>query len=165
MRRLLGFIMAVAAGTIFQNFDARASTVSSIDIKGVIGPATANYIARAIQVATARNDVCLIIHLDTPGGLLDSTKEIVHSLYSASLPVVVYVSPSGAGATSAGCFITLAADVAAMAPHTTIGAAHVVLSGGGGAEKLDDVMKEKLEKTLAIFASGSGRPDVRIEGL
>src|SRR5689334_8652772 len=85
-------------------------------------------IKRAIKLAEQRQYACLLIQMDTPGGLLDSTKEIVQSFYSASIPVVIFVAPSGAGATSAGCFITLAAEIAAMAPHTTIGAAHVVLS-------------------------------------
>jgi membrane-bound serine protease (ClpP class) len=117
-----------------------------IRIKGTIGPATASYIARALDLSAKRGDCCLIIDLDTPGGLLDSTKDIVQTFYGSQIPVVVYVSPSGAHAGSAGCFITLAADVAAMAPHTTIGAAHPVIMGeGGGSEKQDEVMKKKLE--------------------
>lgn len=122
-----------------------------IRIEGAIGPATAGYITRAIEVSQAQNDVCLIIELDTPGGLLDSTKTIVQTFYAAQVPVVVYVAPSGASAASAGCFITLAADVAAMAPNTTIGAAHPVAMGTGGAEKTDDVMKEKLENFASSY--------------
>lgn len=151
MRQLLGILAAgltTVAGVIP---DTQAATAGLIRINGVIGPATANYIERAIHVARSRQDVCLIVQLDTPGGLLDSTKEIVQSFYEAGLPVVVYVAPSGAGATSAGCFITLAADVAAMAPHSTIGAAHVVLAGAGGAEKLDEVMKQKLENYSSSY--------------
>ncbi len=129
-----------------------AADAGLIRINGAISPATAGYIARAIEVARSRNNVCLIVELDTPGGLLDSTKEIVQSFYAAGLPVVVYVAPSGATATSAGCFITLAADIAAMAPHTTIGAAHVVLGlGGQGSEKVDEVMKQKLENYGSSF--------------
>ncbi|MGA2656953.1 MAG: nodulation protein NfeD [Verrucomicrobiota bacterium] len=129
---------------------ARAANVGLIKIDGAIGPATAGFIARAISLADARNDACLVIELDTPGGLLESTKEIVQTFYAAALPTVVYVAPSGASATSAGCFITMAADVAAMAPDTSIGAAHPVMGLGGG-EKLDEVMKQKLES----FASSS----------
>ena len=129
---------------------ARAANVGLIKINGVIGPATAGFITRAIGVAEARNDACLLIELDTPGGLLESTKEIVQTFYAAPLPTVVYVAPSGASATSAGCFITMAADVAAMAPDTSIGAAHPVMGLGIG-EKLDEVMKQKLES----FASSS----------
>jgi len=129
----------------------RAADVGLIKINGPIGPATASYIARALDLAAARNDACLVIQLDTPGGLLDSTKEIVQKFYAATLPTVVYVAPSGACATSAGCFITLAADVAAMAPNTSIGAAHVVIMGAGGNEKLDDVMKQKLENFSSSY--------------
>ncbi|MBK5256865.1 MAG: nodulation protein NfeD [Vicinamibacteria bacterium] len=117
-----------------------------IKVKGTINPATAGYIARGIDEAIAAKAQCVILQLDTPGGLLDSTKDIVQSFYRSELPVVVYVGPSGANATSAGAFITLASDVAAMAPNTSIGAAHPVsIGGGGGAEKVDDVMKQKLE--------------------
>jgi membrane-bound serine protease (ClpP class) len=129
---------------------ARGANVGLIKIDGAIGPATAGFIARAINLADGRNDACLVIELDTPGGLLESTKEIVQTFYAAAIPTVVYVAPPGASATSAGCFITMAADVAAMAPDTSIGAAHPVMGLGGG-EKLDEVMKQKLEN----FASSS----------
>jgi membrane-bound serine protease (ClpP class) len=131
-----------------------AADVGLIKINGAIGPATASYIARAIDVAAARDYACLIIELDTPGGLLDSTKEIVQKFYASPVPTVVYVSPSGGGAGSAGCFITLAADVAAMAPNTTIGAAHPVSMGGAGEEKTDDVMRKKLENYASSFMEG-----------
>ena len=125
-----------------------AEKVSLIRIDGAIGPATASYISRSIEEARTQNAQCLVIQLNTPGGLLDSTQEIVQSLLGSTVPVVVYVAPTGATATSAGCFITLAASVAAMAPATTIGAAHPVAIGGmpgGGEEKIDNTMKQKLE--------------------
>src|SRR5437764_4831613 len=126
-----------------------AEKVSLIKIDGAIGPATATYIARSIEEARTQNAQCLIIQLNTPGGLLDSTQKIVQSFLGSSVPVVVYVAPTGATATSAGCFITIAASVAAMAPATTIGAAHPVTLGGnptgGGEEKPDPTMKQKLE--------------------
>ena len=128
----------------------QAAEVGLIKINGAIGPATASYIARSIDLAGARDYACLLIELDTPGGLLDSTKEIVQKFYASKVPVVVYVTPSGANAASAGCFITLAADIAAMAPHTSIGAAHPVTMGGGQ-EKTDDVMKEKLENYASSY--------------
>ena len=133
---------------------SRAADVGMIKINSTISPATASYISRAIDVAEARQDACLIIQLDTPGGLLESTKEIVQKLYSSRVATVVYVAPSGATAASAGCFITLAADVAAMAPDTSIGAAHPVSMTGGGEQKLDDVMKEKLENYASSFIEG-----------
>ena len=130
-----------------------AAPVGLIKINGAIGPATASYIARAIDVATDDKDECLIIQLDTPGGLLDSASQIVEKFYAAKIPTVVYVSPAPARAGSAGVFITMAADVAVMAPHTRIGAAHPVeLGASGNVEKTDDVMKEKIENDTASFA-------------
>jgi membrane-bound serine protease (ClpP class) len=131
-----------------------ASDVGLIKINGAIGPATASYIARAIDVAGESGDTCLIIQLDTPGGSLDSTKAIVQKFYASKVPTIVYVAPEGAWAGSAGCFITLAADVAAMAPGSSIGAAHPVSIGAGGEEKTSDVMKEKLEQITGSFIEG-----------
>ena len=127
-----------------------AEKVSFIKIDGAIGPATASYVSRSIDEARAQKAQCLIIQLNTPGGLLDSTQIIVQSFLGSTVPVVVYVAPTGSTATSAGCFITIAASIAAMAPATTIGAAHPVAFGGGnptggGEEKPDQTMKQKLE--------------------
>ncbi|MCX6929164.1 MAG: nodulation protein NfeD [Verrucomicrobia bacterium] len=139
----------------------QGADVGLIKVKGAIGPATASYIARAIDVASERDDACLVIELDTPGGSLDSTKEIVQTFYASKVPTVVYVFPDGAWAGSAGCFITLAADVAAMSPGTSIGAAHPVSIGAGGEEKTSDVMKQKMEnfasKYIASIAEKRGR--------
>jgi membrane-bound serine protease (ClpP class) len=129
----------------------RAVPTGLIKIEGPIGPATASYISRALDQAADSRDECLVIQLDTPGGLVTSTEQIVKKFYAAKIPVVVYVAPSGAGATSAGTFITLAADVAAMAPHTRIGAAHPVSMGFGGGEATNDVMRTKAENDLASF--------------
>jgi membrane-bound serine protease (ClpP class) len=128
---------------------AAGEKVCLITINGAIGPATAGYVSRSIDEAQSQNAQCLVIQLNTPGGLLDSTKVIVQELLASPVPIVVYVAPVGASATSAGCFITLAASVAAMAPATTIGAAHPVMIGGGipsgDGQKPDDTMKQKLE--------------------
>ena len=91
---------------------ASGEKVCLIKINGAIGPATASYISRSIGEAQSQNAQCLIIELNTPGGLLDSTQVIVRNILASSVPVVVYVAPTGATATSAGCFITLAASVA-----------------------------------------------------
>ena len=137
---------------IFNNALFGGEKVGLIEINGAIGPATASYVDRAIKVSEQENYKCLIIQLDTPGGLLDSTKDIVQSFYKSKVPVVVYVAPSGANAGSAGCFITLAADIAAMAPNTSIGAAHPVAVGGGmGDQKPDDTMKQKLENFATSY--------------
>lgn len=131
-----------------------AADVGLIHIKGAIGPATASYISRAIGVSAKRGDVCLVVQLDTPGGLLDSTKEIVENFYTSPVPIVVYVAPSSANAGSAGTFITMAADIAAMAPHSSIGAAHPVSIGTGGAETTNDVMKQKMENFASSYIEG-----------
>jgi membrane-bound serine protease (ClpP class) len=131
----------------------QAAQVGLIKINGAIGPATASYIARAVKEAAAQNDECLILQLDTPGGLLDSASEIVQKFYDAKVPTVVFVAPAPARAGSAGVFITMAADVATMAPHTRIGAAHPVeIGASGNVEKTDDTMKTKIENDTAMFA-------------
>ena len=105
----------IAVVGIFFCVAVNAAQVGLIKIDGAIGPATASYISRAIDVATAQNDECLVIQLNTPGGLLDSASEIVEKFYAANIPTVVYVAPAPARAGSAGVFITMAADVAVMA--------------------------------------------------
>lgn len=148
------WIAIAIASLVFGAAATQAAQVGLIKIDGAIGPATASYIARAIDVATAQNDECLIIQLDTPGGLVvDSASKIVESFYAPKIPTVVYVAPAPARAGSAGVFITMAADVGVMAPHTRIGAAHPVeLGASGGAEKTDDTMKQKMENDTAKFA-------------
>src|SRR6185437_8151310 len=144
-----------------------AEKVGFINVDGAIGPATASYISRSIEEAKAQNVQCLVIQLNTPGGLLDSTQKIVQSFLGAPVPVVVYVAPTGATATSAGCFITIAASVAAMAPATTIGAAHPVSIGGfpsGGEEKTDETMKQKLENfSVSYIETIAGKRQRNIE--
>lgn len=142
----------VAVTSLLWGDPAPASSVGMIRVQGPIGPATAGYIARALEVAAQRDHACLVLQLDTPGGLLDSTKEIVQAFYASKVPVVVYVAPEGANAGSAGCFITLAAHVAAMAPNTSIGAAHpVALNPMGGGQGTDEVMKQKLENFATSY--------------
>jgi len=143
--RFLGLVAVLWLG--FSQL-ANAEKVCLVKVSGAIGPATATYLSRAVDQAKSQGAACLIVQLDTPGGLLDSTQKIVQSFLGARVPVVVYVAPMGATAASAGAFITLAADVAAMAPATTIGAAHPVALGGapGGEEaKPDQTMMKKLE--------------------
>src|SRR5262249_6076002 len=133
---------------------ARAGTACLFNIDGPIGPATAGYIPRSIDQAQSLHAECLVIEFDTCGGLFDSTRKIVHKLLASAVPVIVYVAPTGAAAASAGCFITLSADVAAMAPATTIGAAHPVAVGGvpgTGEAKQDDTMARKLENFAVSY--------------
>jgi membrane-bound serine protease (ClpP class) len=134
---LIAGLMWVAVGNL------RATDIGLIKINGPIGPATANYISRAIDLAASQNDEFLVIQLNTPGGLANSMDDIVQEFYTSRIPVVVYVSPEGAMAGSAGVYITLAANIAAMAPHTTIGAAHPVEMGNEG-ETTNSIMMQKV---------------------
>jgi membrane-bound serine protease (ClpP class) len=118
-----------------------------ITVESAINPSTADYIRQSIAFAHGERALALIIRLNTPGGLLSSTRNIVTDLLEAPLPVIVYVSPAGARAASAGVFITLAGHIAAMAPGTNIGAAHPVLIG----EQMDSVMSEKTTNDAAAF--------------
>src|SRR5580692_6995903 len=150
--RLAGLLVACWLGLFEAN--ANAEKVCLINIDGAIGPATASYISRSVDEAASQGAQCLIVQLNTPGGLLDSTRTIVQKLLSSPVPVVVYVAPTGATAASAGCFITLAANVAAMAPATTIGAAHPVSLGGfsgGDQSKPDQTMTQKLENFAVSY--------------
>jgi membrane-bound serine protease (ClpP class) len=142
---LAGMLFSAAVGRSAEN------SIALIELKGAIGPATPTYISRAIDTATKQNNACLVIQLDTPGGLVSSTKDIVDLFYASKVPVVVYVAPAGAGATSAGTFITMAADIAAMAPNTRIGAAHPVEMGMSGGETTNDIMHVKVENDLSSF--------------
>ena len=124
-----------------------AQKVVSITIDGAINPTAASYIKRGIEKAKSSNAECLIINLNTPGGLLKSTRVIVGEILESPVPIVVYVSPGGAHAGSAGVFITLAANIAAMAPGTNIGAAHPVSLQSG----MDSIMNEKATNDAAAF--------------
>jgi membrane-bound serine protease (ClpP class) len=116
-------------------------------IDGAINPVTADFIHDGIEKAKKENAECLIIHLNTPGGLLKSTRIIVSDILESTVPVIVYVSPAGAQSASAGVFITLAAHIAAMTPGTNIGAAHPVNLQGG----LDSIMGEKVTNDASAF--------------
>ncbi len=136
--------------------------LNAIRISGSINPASSDFIQKAIAQSTADGAVALILELDTPGGLVSATKDIIQAMLNASVPIIVYVSPQGAWAGSAGTFITIAGHVAAMAPGTSIGAAHPVgigVPGGGGGgddagddkKKQQDVASEKAENLLAAY--------------
>ena len=125
-----------------------AAQVLRISIDGTIHPIVAEQIERGIQAATERHASALLIELNTPGGLLDSTREIITRIEASPVPVIAYVGPSGARAASAGFFILESADVAAMANGTNTGAAHPVTIGGG---QPDEIMKAKIENDTAAF--------------
>lgn len=126
--------------------DAKAD-ITVIKAEGIVNPVMSEFIISNIEIAEKDNDDAFVIQLDTPGGLDTSMRSIVKKIIASEVPVVVYVSPSGARAASAGVFITLAAHVAAMAPGTNIGAAHPVGIGG----KMDKTMLEKAENDAAAY--------------
>jgi membrane-bound serine protease (ClpP class) len=137
---------------------AGPTTVEILTVDGTIVPVIADYIDRGISQAEEHGASVCVIELDTPGGLLDSTEKIVQKIMNAKVPIVVYVSPKGAWAASAGTFITLSAHIAAMTPGTTIGAAHPV--SAGGEEIPEDQMKKIVEfsaKWMRSIAEERGR--------
>jgi membrane-bound serine protease (ClpP class) len=140
-----------------------SAQVLKIVIDDTVQPITQEYISRAVDEAQRRNDQALLIELNTPGGLVDSTRRIIESITSSRVPVIVYVAPSGSRAGSAGIFILEAADVAAMAPGTNAGAAHPVLIGPF-APKVDDEMKRKIENdTAALMRSVASKRGRNVE--
>jgi membrane-bound serine protease (ClpP class) len=143
MKRLLLYVIII----FFLPFSAFAQKVVSIKIDAAINPVAADFIHRSIEKAHKENAECLLIHLNTPGGLLQSTRVIVSDILQSPVPVIVYVAPAGAHSGSAGVFITLAANIAAMAPGTNIGAAHPVSMQSG----MDTIMNAKVTNDAAAF--------------
>jgi len=147
-RSLPRLLYAFCAFMLLASFLSSASAeVLKIVVDDAIQPVTAEYIGRAIDAAAASHDQALLIELNTPGGLVDSTREIIEKIVASPVPVIIYVTPSGSRAASAGFFILESSDIAAMAPGTNTGAAHPVILGG----KMDDVMKAKMENDAAAL--------------
>jgi len=140
-------IFTTLIGTLLLAPHLHAQKVLVARLDGTINPATADYLHRSIEKAREEKAECLIITFNTPGGLLKSTRIIVGDILESSIPVVVYVSPGGSQAASAGVFITMAAHIAAMAPATNIGAAHPVSLEG----QQDSIMSEKATNDAAAF--------------
>jgi len=148
-RRLFGLILILGAIALLT---APASAqVLKITIDDTIQPISAEYIARAVDEAHRRNAQALLIEMNTPGGLVSSTTEIIDKITSSIVPVIVYVTPTGGHAGSAGIFILESADIAAMAPGTAAGAAHPVSFIGPMQVKQDDEMKRKVENDTAAL--------------
>ena len=139
----LGLLMPI--GT-----EAAEKEIYIMKVSSAISPGTADFIKSSIKKAQRENAQCLIIQLDTPGGLAESMRDIVISILASDIPVIVYVSPSGARAASAGVMITMAADVAAMSPGTNIGAAHPV--GIGGKDMDNKTMSDKVINDMVAQA-------------
>ncbi len=145
MRR--GRAFAILISVILLSVFATADVLKLV-VDDTIHPVTAERIQRALDQAAAHKDDAVLIELNTPGGLLESTREIIQRILAAPVPVIIYVTPSGSRAASAGFFLLESADVAAMSPGTNTGAAHPVTIGGG---QMDSVMKEKIENDTAAL--------------
>jgi membrane-bound serine protease (ClpP class) len=158
LRRVLAIvalILAVAAPLRAQPATDAASPSGPImvgHITGAIGPATGIYVDRLLREATARDARCLLITIDTPGGLSETMRDVIQAILASPVPVVTFVAPEGARAASAGALIMLAAHVGAMAPGTHIGAAHPVSIGTGGEQGQDEHMDAKVTNDAAAFA-------------
>jgi len=125
--------------------------VYTIEVDGIINPATAKFIIDSIDEATQQGAQCLIIQLDTPGGLMESMRIIVKKELASTIPIIVYVAPGGARAASAGVFVTMAANIAVMAPGTHIGAAHPVTLGGGEGKESKTMTDKIVNDTVAFI--------------
>lgn len=150
---IVGTILGVSSGV--SQLSAQGTPASplvyQLEIDGTINPALLDYIIKGIELADSKHASAVIIRMDTPGGMVTTTKTIIKEMINARLPVVVYVAPSGSSASSAGALITVCADVAAMAPGTNIGAAHPV---GGGGQEIDPSMSEKIINDLTAYIRG-----------
>jgi len=149
--RILLLLGLVITASIAVEAEAASSRIDVLHVEGVINPVLVDYIERGIEQAEDNNAIACIIQMDTPGGLDTSMRDIVKDIVDARVPVVVYVSPAGARAASAGVFITMAAHVAAMAPNTAIGAAHPVSIGAEGEEGMSETMEEKVVNDAAAY--------------
>ncbi|MCK8603079.1 NfeD family protein [Desulfoferrobacter suflitae] len=161
-RQLLLWILTPLILSVFLPGSAcRAAThLNMIHVQDSINPGVQDFIESAIEQSESDGAQCLIIFLDTPGGLVTSMRGIVQSILNSKIPVIVYVYPSGAQAASAGVFVTVAADIAAMAPGTNIGAAHPVASSG---EDVPKTMNEKVVNDMLAFARSIGQQRGRNE--
>lgn len=144
---MCGILAVYTGGPSYAQEDSGTKKVVVISVDGSINPSSAEYINSGIEHAREKDAECLVIKLNTPGGLLKSTRIIVADILESEVPVVVFVYPGGSQAASAGVFITLAAHIAAMAPGTNIGAAHPVTMQG----QQDSIMNEKATNDAAAF--------------
>ncbi len=156
-RILFGFAAALVFSSVC------SGEILKVVVDDTIQPITEEYIARAIDEAQRRNDQAVLIEINTPGGLVESTRKIIEKITNSQVPVILYVTPTGSRAGSAGIFILEAADIAAMAPGTNAGAAHPVLIGPF-APKIDDEMKRKIENdTAALMRSVASKRGRNVE--
>lgn len=149
MKSLKTIIAVLTILAAFSQLPAYQSVVKVITLETAITPVSAEYLIRAIREAEDDNAECLVIQLDTPGGLMTSMEDIIKEILGATVPVIVYVAPSGAKAASAGVFITISAHIAAMAPATNIGAAHPVSLGSP--IDTSSIMNEKITNDAVAY--------------
>ena len=147
--RLLLVVLVLLLGVPGNVAAEKTPAVHILKIVAPIGPGVADFVVDALETADRENAACVVIQLDTPGGLAESMRRIIVTILAARAPVIVFVAPSGARAASAGVMITMAADIAAMAPGTNIGAAHPV---GAGGKEIDDTMSEKIVNDMVAQA-------------
>jgi len=145
--RSLSVLFFLAFFLFTANSQAQSPLVVKLTIHDTIQPITADYLKRGLDDAATRHAAAVLISMGTPGGLLDSTREMVANIEASAVPVIIFIEPSGSRAGSAGFFLLESADVAAMAPGTEAGAAHPILEG----TTMDPVLKEKIENDAAAF--------------
>lgn len=145
---VLLILISIFSCSLSENQPAPTPSIYLLQLNGMINPITSQYVIGGIENAEAEEAECLILQLDTPGGLDTSMRDMVKKMLNSTVPIIVYVSPSGGRAASAGVFITLASNLAAMAPGTNIGAAHPVALGEG---EINEVMKAKLENDAVAY--------------
>jgi membrane-bound serine protease (ClpP class) len=159
--KLITSVLVLALILGFSSLVRAEPVVEVIKIDGIINPISSKFMVESIQKAQERKAECLVIRMDTPGGLMESMRAVTKEMLSAQVPVVVYVSPSGARAASAGVFITLAAHIAAMTPGTNIGAAHPVSLGSAqdttGAKTMAEKMTNDAAASIRSIANKRGR--------
>src|SRR5213592_904585 len=150
--RLAGTLAVVAASgvvTAQSHVAASPPVVYSAEVDSIIHPVSADYMIATLDRAYRAGATLVVFTLRTPGGLVDSTRDIITHMLASKTPVAIFIGPSGARAASAGFLLTISADVAAMAPGTHIGAAHPV---SGNSEKMDETMAKKAAADVAAYA-------------
>src|SRR5579859_1662201 len=147
MKRSIAMRSVMLLAILACSFASARAQVIRVLVDDTINPISAEYIGRGIARAADQHAQAALIELRTPGGLVDSTRDIISKILASPVPVIVYVYPTGSHSASAGFYILESADIAAMAPGTNTGAAHPVLAGG----TMDPIMKEKVENDLAAF--------------
>src|SRR3972149_5392466 len=145
--KMAGVLLILLSTHTFSS-QAYGQSIHYLHVDGIVNPVMAEFIIKSIENAAKEKAETIVIQLDTPGGLDLSMRDIVKAILSSDVPIVVYVSPPGSRAASAGVFITYAAHIAAMAPGTNIGSAHPVAMGG---EKMDETMMKKVETAAVVY--------------